>query len=101
MMRRFLNQTLDKTVVIHLVDQSFRSKNPQRLVDQFRYLLQHRGITRFFPLSEQWLLKIFLHLGKYILQISHTQNLRKIRDDTRRTIIPEETEILTAYLKKR
>ena len=101
MMRRLLNHPSDKTVVMHLVDQSFRSGNPERAVDQFSYLLQHHGIPRFFPQVEQWLLKIFLHLGKFIPQISHTQILRKIREDTRRTILPEETEILTAHLKKR
>ena len=39
MMRRLLNHPSDKTVVMHLVDQSFRSGNPRRAVDQFRYLL--------------------------------------------------------------
>ena len=101
MMRRLLNHPSDKTVVMHLVDQSFRSTNPQRVVDQFSYLLQHHGIPHFFPQVEQWLLKIFLYLGKFVPKISHTQILRRIREDTRRTIIPEETEILTAYLKKR
>ena len=59
MMRRLLNHPSDKTVVMHLVDQSFRSGNPRRAVDQFRYLLEHHGIPRFFPQVEQWLLKIF------------------------------------------
>ena len=101
MMRRLLNHPSDKTVVMHLVDQSFRSGNPSRVVDQFRYLLQHHGIPRFFPQVEQWLLKIFLHLGNLVPQISHSQILRKIREDTRRTILPEEPEILNAHLKKR
>ncbi len=101
MMRRLLNHPSDKTVVMHLVDQSFRSGNPSRVVDQFRYLLEHHGIPRFFPQVEQWLLKIFLHLGKFVPQISHSQILRKIREDTSRTILPEEPEILNAHLKKR
>ena len=101
MMRRLLNHPSDKTVVMHLVDQSFRSGNPRRVVDQFRYLLKHHGIPRFFPQVEQWLLKLFLHLGNFVPQISHTQILRKIREDTRRTILPEEPEILKEHLKKR
>ena len=51
MMRRLLNHPSDKTVVMHLVDQSFRSGNPSRVVDQFRYLLEHHGIPRFFRKS--------------------------------------------------
>ncbi|HIN00224.1 MAG TPA: aldehyde dehydrogenase, partial [Deltaproteobacteria bacterium] len=101
MMRRLLNHPSDKTVVMHLVDQSFRSGNPRRAVDQFRYLLEHHGIPRFFPQVEQWLLKIFLRFGNILPQISHSQILRKIRADTRRTILPEEPEILKAHLNKR
>ncbi|MEC9384378.1 MAG: aldehyde dehydrogenase, partial [SAR324 cluster bacterium] len=92
MMRRLLNHPSDKTVLMHLVDQCFRSGSPSRVVDQFRYLLEHHGIPRFFPQVEQWLLKIFLHLGKFVPQISHSQILRKIREDTSRTILPEEPE---------
>ncbi|MBC8257655.1 MAG: bifunctional proline dehydrogenase/L-glutamate gamma-semialdehyde dehydrogenase [SAR324 cluster bacterium] len=101
MMRRLLQNPSDKTVVMHLIDQSFRSGNPRRVVDQFRYLLQHHGIPRFFPQIEQWLLKIFLHFGSLVPQISHSQILRKIREDTRRTILPEELEFLKAHLNKR
>ena len=46
MMRRLPNHPSDKTVVMHLVDQSFSSKNPQSVVDQFNYLLQHHGIPK-------------------------------------------------------
>ena len=87
MMKRLLNHPSDKTVLMHLVDQSFRSKNPRRVVDQFRYLLVHYGIPRFFPQIEQWLLKIFLKLGNLVLQISHSQILRKIRQNTAAVVI--------------
>ena len=98
MMRLLLNHPSDKTLVMHLVDQSFRSGNPSRAVDQFRYMQEHHGIPRFFPQVEQWLLKIFLRFGNILPQISHSQILRKIRADTRRTILPEEPEILKAHL---
>ena len=101
MMRRLLNHPSDKTVVMHLVDQSFRSGNPRRVIDQFRYLLKHHGIPRFYKQVEQCLLKLFLHFGNLVPQISHTQIFRKIREDTRRTILPEEPEILKEHLKKR
>ena len=54
MMRHLLNHPSDKTVLMHLVDQSFRSENPHRVIDQFRYLLEHHGIPHFFPQTEQW-----------------------------------------------
>ena len=46
MMRRLLNHPSEITVVMHLVDQSFRSKNPQIVVDQFSYLLQYHRIPK-------------------------------------------------------
>ena len=101
MMSRLLNHhPSDKTVVMHLIDQSFRSRNPHRVVDQFRYLLEHHGIPRFFPQVEQCLLKIFLRIGNLVPQISHSQILRKIRKDTSRTILPEEAEFINAHLNK-
>ena len=100
MMSRLLNHPTDKTVVMHLIDQSFRSSNPHRVVDQFRYLLEHHGIPRFFPQVEQCLLKIFLLIGNLVPQISHSQILRKIREDTSRTILPEEAEFIRAHLNK-
>jgi len=36
MMSRLLNHPSDKTVVMHLIDQSFRSRNPHRVVDQLK-----------------------------------------------------------------
>ena len=101
MMRNLLNHPSDKTVLMHLVDQSFRSENPHRVIDQFRYLLEHHGIPHFFTQTEQWLLKIFLKLGNMVPQFSHSQIWRKIREDTRRTILPEEAAFLQAHLKKR
>ncbi len=100
MMSRLLNHPSDKTVVMHLIDQSFRSSNPHRVVDQFRYLLEHHGIPSFFPQVEQCLLKIFLLIGNLVPQISHSQILRKIREDTSRTILPEEAEFIRAHLNK-
>jgi len=100
MMSRLLNNPSEKTVVMHLVDQSFRSGNPRRVIDQFRYLLEYHGIPHFFPQIEQYLLWIFLRIGNLFPQISHAQILRKIRKDTGHTIIPEEAKFLKAHLSK-
>ena len=101
MMRRMLQHPSDKTVLTHLIDQSFRSENPLRAVDQFEYLLKDFGIPAFFPPFERWLLKTFLLFGKIIPKFAHSQILRKIRQQTRLTILQEEPEILLAHLKKR
>ena len=96
-----LKHPSDKTVLTHLIDQSFRSENPLRAVDQFEYLLKHFGIPAFFPPFERWLLKTFLLFGKIIPKFAHSQILRKIRQQTRLTILEEEPEILLTHLKKR
>ena len=101
MMRQMLLHPSDKTVLTHLIDQSFRSKNPLRAVDQFEYLLKHFGIPAFFPPFERWLLKTFLLFGKIIPNFAHSQILRKIRQQTRLTILNEKPEILLTHLKKR
>ncbi len=101
MMRRMLQHPSDKTVLTHLIDQSFRSENPRRVVDQFEYLLKHYGIPAFFPRIERWMLNMFLLFGKHIPQFAHSQILHRIRKDTRRTILREEPEFLQVHLKKR
>ncbi|HBL55773.1 MAG TPA: aldehyde dehydrogenase, partial [Deltaproteobacteria bacterium] len=41
-----------------------------------------------------------MRIGNLVPQISHSQILRKIREDTSRTILPEEAEFLKAHLNK-
>ena len=101
MMRRMLEREADKTLLVDLIDQSFRSTNPRRVVGQFRYLLKHYGIPGFFPDLDQWMLRAFMYIGHLIPELSHSQILRKIRNDTRRTILPEEAEGLETHLRKR
>ncbi len=101
MMRRMLNHPSDKTIILHLMDQSFRSENSKRAVNQFQYLLQQYGIPHFFPKTEQWLLKIFLKLGHFFPKISHSQILRKIHKDASRNVLSEESKFLKKHLKKR
>ena len=99
MMHRMLKHPSDKTVLMHLIDQSFRSENPLRAVDQFEYLLKHFGIPAFFPSFERWLLKTFLLFGKIIPKFAHSQIFRKIRQQTRLTILDEKPEILLQQRK--
>ena len=93
MMRRMLQYPSDKTVLTHLIDQSFRSKNSLRAVDQFEYLLKHFGIPAFFLPFDRWLLQTFLLFGKIIPKFSQSQIFRKIRQQSRFTIPKEEPEV--------
>ncbi len=101
MMRCLLNHPSDKTVLMHLMDQSFRSKNPSRVVSQLCYLLEHYSIPSFFTNLEKLLLKVFLRLGRFFPRISHSQILQKIRKTTQHVIIPEDPKFLQAHLQKR
>ena len=93
MMQRMLKHPSDKTVLTHLIDQSFSSENPLRAVDQFEYLLKHFGIPDFFPPFERWLMKTFLLFGKIIPKFSQSQIFRKIRQQSRFNIPKEEPEV--------
>ena len=93
MMHRMLKHPSDKTVLMHLIDQSFRSENPLRAVDQFEYLLKHFGIPAFFLPFDRWLLQTFLLFGKITPKFSQSQIFRKILQQSRFTIPKVEPEV--------
>ena len=101
MMLRLLNNPMDKVVLNNLFDQCFRSDNAKRIVNQFFYQLQAKGIPQFFPQFDRLLLKLFLQFGQHFSQFSVSQIKNKIRQDTKKTILPEEATLLSAHLNKR
>ena len=52
LMQRLLAQPEEKSFLTSLIDQSFRSHDPKRVVDQFRYQLRQTGIPRFFSIKD-------------------------------------------------
>ena len=47
----FLNNSRDKVLMAALIDQSFRSEDPDRVADQINFLMQKYGVPDFFSIS--------------------------------------------------
>ncbi|MDM8518335.1 hypothetical protein QUF76_19240 [Desulfobacterales bacterium HSG16] len=101
MMMRLLRNPMDKVVLTKMIDQSFRAKSTKRVADQVSYVMNKFGVPKFFSTPEKALMNIFLAVGQHVSMISIPQMIKKIRQDSSRSIIPGELDQLHAHLKKR
>jgi RHH-type proline utilization regulon transcriptional repressor/proline dehydrogenase/delta 1-pyrroline-5-carboxylate dehydrogenase len=100
-LRRLLAHPMDKVVLAELFDQSFRSRNPHRVADQVHYLLKTRGTPEFFSTAEKGLMLLFQSVGRHLPGLSIPKMVAKMRETSRRLVIPAESEALQAHLAKR
>ncbi|MGD8301018.1 MAG: bifunctional proline dehydrogenase/L-glutamate gamma-semialdehyde dehydrogenase, partial [Desulfobacterales bacterium] len=98
---RLLANPQDKIMLTQLIDQSFRSASPRRVADQICYLLDVCGIPGFFLPLERLLMHIFKLTARLFPNLTVPQMIKKMRADTRHTIIPGETDALQRYLQSR
>ncbi len=101
LMKRLLAEPGEKSFLTHLIDQAFRSHDPRRVVDQFRYLLQRAGIPKFFSSKDRLLLQILRQGGFLAPRLAYSWILKRLREDAAQTVLPEETENLEAHLRRR
>ena len=97
----FLNNPRDKVVMASLIDQSFRSEDPQRVADQINFLMHKFGVPDFFSSSDKLLMRLFLGIGRHFPHVSVPRVIGKMRDDSSRSVIPGEQEVLKAHLEMR
>ena len=100
-LRRLLDHPKDKIVLTKLFDQSFRSGNPARVADQIHYLLKTFGMPDFFSSTEKALAYLFQGVGRHLPSVSIPKMVEKMRENSRRLIIPGERGALYAHLEKR
>jgi len=100
-MNEMLEHPKDKALLIELMDQSFRSKNPSRIANQICFLLEKHGIAHFFTTQDRMLLFLFQNIGKYIPQLSVPLFINQIREDTRTVVIKGEEKPFNEHLVKR
>ncbi|MGD8387430.1 MAG: bifunctional proline dehydrogenase/L-glutamate gamma-semialdehyde dehydrogenase [Desulfobacteraceae bacterium] len=100
-MKRLLNHPKDKVILTRLIDQSFRSENPQRVADQINTLLREYGVPEFFSRVDRLLVQMFLGLGRYLPSVSVPKMIGKMRQDSSRAIIPGEPDVLSEHLNRR
>ena len=100
-MRRLLNHPMDKVVLAKLLDQSFRSTDPNRVADQIHYLLTRHGTPEFFSTTEKTLMLLFQGVGRYLPGVAIPRMIAKMRDNSRHLVLPGERGRLAAHLQQR
>ncbi|MFO7707452.1 MAG: bifunctional proline dehydrogenase/L-glutamate gamma-semialdehyde dehydrogenase [Desulfobacterales bacterium] len=90
-----------KAVLTALIDQGFRSKAPGRTADRVHHVFSTRGVPQFFSLQDQFLVRLFMRIGRFLPRITVPRITAKMRADSRHVIIPGEPAPLGAYLDQR
>lgn len=101
MMLKMLHNPLNKIFLIELLDQSFRSHNPQRVADQLEYIFNKYQSTDFFSEFEQILIWLFRDVGFYISSLSIPLFIKYLRNDISSIVIKGEERTLSEHIQKR
>lgn len=100
-MLRLLTNPVDKVIMVRMIDQSFRSHDTRRVADQINFLLTEYGVPDFFSSGDRLLMRLFLGVGRYFPHVSVPRVIDKMREDSSRSVIPGEKDVLYAHLGKR
>ena len=101
MMRRMLKNPINKIFLIELLDQSFRSNDPERVADQLEYIFEKYKNTDFFSQFEQVLIWLFRDVGIYVSSISVPMFIKYLRNDISTIVIQGEDPVLAKHMKAR
>ena len=100
-LERIVQNPHDKATLTQLTDQAFRSRNPQRAVDQILHILDVQGIPRFFSGLDRTLLKGFHSFGGYLPGVAAPLVRERMREETANVILPAEERLLVRHLEGR
>lgn len=98
---RMMQSPTDKTTLMQLTDQAFRSRLPHRAADQLIHILDVQGVPRFFSTLDRTLLKGFQSFGGYLPGVAMPFVKEKMQQETANVILPAEPELLKDYLEQR
>ncbi|WP_373072978.1 bifunctional proline dehydrogenase/L-glutamate gamma-semialdehyde dehydrogenase [Sulfurimonas sp.] len=101
MMLKMLKNPVNKIFLIELLDQSFRSHNPDRVADQLEHIFDKYKATDFFSQFEQILIWLFRDIGVYVSSISIPMFVKYLRDDISSIVIKGEDPLLSKHMKAR
>lgn len=98
---RMINSSHDKSTLVQMTDQAFRSKVPHRAADQMIHILDVQGIPRFFSPLDRTLLKGFQSFGSYLPGVAVPLVKGKMHHETANVVLPAERELLSQHLNAR
>jgi RHH-type proline utilization regulon transcriptional repressor/proline dehydrogenase/delta 1-pyrroline-5-carboxylate dehydrogenase len=98
---RMLQTPHDMATLVQMTDQAFRSRTPERIVDQFTHILDVQGVPRFFSPFERALLFGFQSFGGWMPGVAAPLVKEHMQHETANVVLPGETELLTAHLNAR
>jgi RHH-type proline utilization regulon transcriptional repressor/proline dehydrogenase/delta 1-pyrroline-5-carboxylate dehydrogenase len=101
MMMKMLKNPLNKIFLIELLDQSFRSHNPDRVANQLDYIFDKYKSTDFFSQFEQILIWLFRDVGIYVSSLSIPMFINYLRNDISTIVIRGEDPVLSKHMKHR
>lgn len=98
---RLLDSPTDRVLLVKLLDQSLRSRDPARVADQINHLLKRYGVPRFLTDIEKGLMLLFREVGPYLPQLAVPRMIATLRDNSRHLILAGEAETLREFLTQR
>ena len=98
---RLISNPGDRATLVKLTDQAFRTRLPERTVDQLIYILDAQGVPRFFSPLERTLLKGFQSFGSYLPGVAAPLIKEKMHQETANVVLPAEHDMLTSHLERR
>ena len=101
MMLKMLKNPINKIFLIELLDQSFRSKDGDRVADQLEHIFAKYKSTDFFSQFEQILIWLFRDVGIYVSSISIPLFIKYLRNDISSIVIKGEDPVLAKHMKAR
>lgn len=101
MMMKMLKNPINKIFLIELLDQSFRSKDGDRVADQLEHIFAKYKSTDFFSQFEQILIWLFRDVGIYVSSISIPLFIKYLRNDISSIVIKGEDPLLAKHMKAR
>jgi RHH-type proline utilization regulon transcriptional repressor/proline dehydrogenase/delta 1-pyrroline-5-carboxylate dehydrogenase len=100
-LERMVQNPHDKSTMIQMTDQAFRSARPVRAVDQLTHILDVQGVPRYFSKLDQTLLRGFQSFGGLLPGVAVPLVKTKMRAETANVILPAEEDVLNPHLNAR
>ena len=98
---RMMHHPGDKSTLMQLTDQAFRSRAWARSADQLIHVLDAQGVPRFFSPLDRTLLRGFQSFGGYLPGVAMPMVKEKMRHETANVVLPAEQELLREHLEAR